>query len=101
MKTVFYYSFLLFATASSYYKNIVLVGSRTNTFIFAKRFSEFYNVPLLEEPCFFFPKKFILLTEQVNLYDDLQHTDIINIQDFPHHDNKDPNYFISWWKQKF
>lgn len=91
---------LFLTTAYCYHRNIILIGLRKDTFLLAKRFSEFYNVPLLEEPCFFFPKHFILIRDTIPLSYNREETDLIRLQDYPH-TQKPPNYFISWWKQNF
>lgn len=79
------------------YVNLVLIGPVKDTYPLARHYSEFYNVPMLEKQIYFYPQRFVMISEENKQVED---TLTINVRDYPHHkQKKNPNYFISWVKQ--
>jgi hypothetical protein len=93
----FFLTMALCATMVSGYVNLLLVGPVKETYPLAKHYSEFYNVPIFEQSVYFYPRRFIMISEQQKQMEDVF---TIDIKDYPHK-NKDKNYFISWVKQTF
>lgn len=87
---------LLFIHFVGGYQNILLIGPKQQTYLLAKHYSRFYNIPLIETG-YFYPKRYIMISEE---YKNITHDDTLQIEfkDYPHKD-KNPNYFISWLKQ--
>lgn len=85
------------ATMVEGYVNILLVGPVKDTYPLAKHYSEFYNVPIFERTVYFYPQRFIMISEEKKQVED---TLTIDVDDYPHK-QKNPNYFISWVKQTF
>lgn len=83
------------------YRNILLIGSRKDTYPLARHYSNFYNIPLLESG-FFYPNQFIMITEdeKQNIYPPPSNNLIlVEWKDYPQKKKENPNYFISWLKQ--
>lgn len=89
--------FSLWHVVHSYHQfpNILLIGSKQETYPMAKHYSRFYNIPLIETG-YFYPKHFIMISEEFLSFE--QETFSIQFKDYPHK-GKHPNYFISWLKQ--
>lgn len=93
----FLFTMALCATLVSGYVNILLVGPVKETYPLAKHYSEFYNVPIFENTVYFYPQRFIMISEEKKHVKD---TLTVHLEDYPHQ-KKNPNYFISWVKQTF
>lgn len=78
------------------FENLLLVGPRRITYPLAKHYSRFYHIPLLEQPTYFYPSRYIAVSEQDEEQSSSART--VRITDYPHPD-RNPNYFISWLKQ--
>jgi hypothetical protein len=78
------------------YVNILLVGPLKETYPLAKHYSEFYNVPFFERTVYFYPQRFIMISEETEQVED---TMTIHVKDYPHKQKNNLNYFISWVKQ--
>ena len=97
MRAFFLTVMAVFATMVEGYVNILLVGPVKDTYPLAKHYSEFYNVPIFERTVYFYPQRFIMISEEKKQVED---TLTIDVDDYPHK-QKNPNYFISWVKQTF
>ena len=87
--------FLLRLVSSYHHPNLLLIGSKQDTYPIAKHYSRFYKIPLIETG-YFYPKHYILISEEYQYT--TQDTFTIHFKDYPHKE-KNPNYFISWLKQ--
>jgi len=91
--------FVFFSTLSVVYgyMNIVLVGPIKEIYPLARHYSNFYNIPFIENPIHMYPQHFIMISREMKT---IENTHTIDIKDYPHK-QKNPNYFISWVKQIF
>lgn len=80
------------------FENLLLIGPKKDTFPLANHYSRFYNIPLLDQPTYFYPSQYIMLKEEKRKEATPPNTRTINIHDYPHV-GRHPNYFISWLKQ--
>ena len=81
------------------FENLLLIGPKKITYPLAIHYARFYNIPLLDQPTYFYPSRYIAMTqEENNTNTSLSSTRTINIKDYPY-PGRDPNYFISWLKQ--
>lgn len=77
------------------YMNILLIGPIKEIYPLARHYSNFYNIPFIEQSIHMYPQHFIMISEKK---EKIENTYTIDINDYPHK-QKNPNYFISWVKQ--
>ena len=76
---------------------LVLLGPKELTEPLAKRYSDFYRVPIISPYGYIRPIRFIMVADEkddLGFYNEEDIT-LVDVNDYPHHD-KDPNYFLSW-----
>lgn len=101
MRILFFLSLLMLSSLlTNGFMNILLIGPHQDIYPFARHYSEFFNIHLLEQKSYLQPDRFIMISEDgpgdMTIADDFL---ILNFKDYPHKDKPDPNYFISWIKQ--